>query len=292
MNILITGSEGFIGSNLVGFFNNQNDTNYITSKIGRSVDLLNFEQLSLTLKEINPTVIIHCAGASSVADSFNNPAIDFEKNVLTTRNLLEYIRRENKEVHLIYLSSAAVYGNTESNSIVEETTLSPISPYGYSKVCAETLIKQYERCYDLNCSVLRVFSVYGGQMSKQVIYDIFTKFYDENSATVRLLGTGEETRDFIHIYDLCKVIELILSKRIFGIYNIATGQSYSIKHIAEVIQKCIGSEKEIIFIGDSRVGDPIKWRVDVSKIRDRGFVQEIHLEEGIKKYYEWFKNRN
>lgn len=285
MKILITGERGYIGGILKKSFEVKHDIYTL------GYDLLDFRHLLLSLKEIQPDVIIHCAGASSVFNSLEDPYNDFEKNVLTTRNLLEGVRLCSPKIQFIYMSSAAVYGNPEKMPISEEDAFNPISPYGYSKVCAETLIKQYTDIYKIKCAVLRVFSIYGNEMKKQVVYDIFSKFFNPDLTVIELFGTGNEERDFIHIEDFKKVIIMFIERELTGTFNIASGYSTRIKDLAETIQKVVGSNKKIVFKGESREGDPIKWQVDTNKIKELGFHPSISLYEGIKLYHEWFKQQ-
>lgn len=289
MRILITGANGYIGSKLVSYFNNLKNPSIDLLLLGDEVNLEDFKNVVLELIKLKPEIIIHCAGASSVGNSFENPYMDFQKNVLTTRNLLETMRIYFPNTHLIYLSSAAVYGDTTDMPIKESNHFNPISPYGYSKVCSEYLIQQYRELYNVQSTVLRIFSVYGNGMQKQVVYDIFKKFYDKNSNEVVLFGTGEETRDFIHIQDLGRVVKLIINSNLLGVFNVASGKSISIKQLAELIKEVIQSEKEIKFIGESRTGDPLKWTVDISKLVHYGFKSTKNMEEGLKEYNEWFK---
>lgn len=290
MRILITGANGYIGSRLVSYFNNLKNSNSNFLLLENTVNLVDFKNVVSELINLKPDIIIHCAGASSVPKSIENPYIDFEKNVLTTRNLLEAIRVYSLETQFIYMSSAAVYGNSNQIPISEKNELNPISPYGYSKLCSEILIRQYTDIYNLKCAVLRIFSIYGNGMEKQVVYDIFNKFFDSNYENVELFGTGEEERDFIHIDDLKGIIKFFIQNKITGIYNIASGNSTKIKDLAKAIKEVTGSEKGIQFKGEVRKGDPLKWQVDINKIKQLGFQPSISLEEGIKMYYEWYRS--
>ncbi|WP_107840271.1 NAD-dependent epimerase/dehydratase family protein [Metasolibacillus meyeri] len=281
--MLITGREGYIGGELYKQLQNQHEI------YEKRIELLDYQEIENFIKKFHPEVVVHCAGASSVAMSFEKPSEDFEKNVLTTKNILEALRLHSPKTHFIYLSSAAVYGNPIDDPITEESAVSPISPYGYSKVCSEYLIKQYNEVFQVPTSVLRIFSVYGQGMTKQVIYDIFEKFSDKSMDVVYLFGTGQETRDFIHVYDLCNIIELIIEKNIHGILNVASGESISIKDIANLIKQEMQSDKPIVFQGDARIGDPINWHVNINNLKKIGFEQKITIQEGLKYYHEWYK---
>lgn len=282
MKILITGGEGYIGGWLYEYLHKKHKV------YKERIELLELATVKEKVQEIRPDVIIHCAGASSVAQSFQSPHIDFEKNVITTQNLLEAIRSCSDETHFIYLSSAAVYGNPVSSPITETTLTNPISPYGYNKYISELIIKQYTDLFKISATVLRIFSVYGQGMCKQVVFDIFEKFNDPNTETILLSGTGNETRDFIHIIDLCRVIEVVIKNKIYETINVASGESVSIKKLANAIKTEMNSQKSITFLGDQRIGDPISWIVSVDTLKSKGFNRVITLQEGLKQYNEWY----
>ena len=219
MKIILIGYKGFIGSNLHALLNvkgldvsvyssteiNDDINNNLNSRVSFSKFLSLFEK----------SVVINCAGNGNVQNSILNPTPDFDANVRFTQFILETIRISKKKSTYIHLSSAAVYGNPKTLPIMEDSELKPISPYGFHKVLSENLCKQYAELYDIQSIVLRPFSVYGPGLRKQLIWDVHEKFYRlENEETIEFFGTGDETRDFIYIEDLCRRIELLVFKAI------------------------------------------------------------------------------
>ena len=106
-----------------------------------------------------------------------------------------------------------------------------------------------------------------------------------------LFGTGKESRDFIHVSDLIKVIDLVIGKGKFNndCINVANGKELYIKTIAETFYDVLDPSVSIQFQGQVRKGDPINWVADVSKIQELGYVNSVNLKSGITKYVAWLK---
>ena len=152
MHIIILGAKGFLGNHLLKYFSH---INCIVQSIYK-----NSELSEISFSKID--VIINCAGASNVSNSFQDPANDFNKNTILVEQILEKIRASgNKKIKFINISSAAVYGNPQTIPIIEESIVDPISPYGYHKKMAEDLCRYYSRCFGLNTLSFRIFSAYG-----------------------------------------------------------------------------------------------------------------------------------
>lgn len=296
--ILVTGAAGFIGSNIC---NNLCKSDYevigldiyrpsnvgykfytldlLTTQVGRVEDIFKRHQFD---------IIIHCAGPALVANSLLFLENDFKLTVLPTFTLLNAMRNECPECKFIYLSSAAVYGNPKTLPIKEEHEISPISPYGYHKLLAEDICKEFFSLYHLPIAIVRIFSAYGDGLKKQLLWDICVKA--KQARDIELFGTGEETRDFIHIYDLVTIIKLIMETPTsdLQIYNVANGQQVKIKDLAQTLVTEYSQNNQIRFNGLRRPGDPLFWEADISKIKALGYHQQISILEGIKSYVKWF----
>ena len=240
--------------------------------------------------EFQPDLLIHCAGSASVPYSMQEPYDDFRQSAGVTAFILETIRKHRHSCHFVFLSSAAVYGNPSKLPVGEESPCRPISPYGYHKSMCEMLCKEYETIYGVRSSVLRIFSAYGERLRKQVIFDLCRKFSGPSLKTVEVYGTGEETRDFIHARDIAQAIDRIHNAGGPGIFNVASGIQTSIREVIELIKNCFRSNKEIVYSGSTRPGDPLYWQADISRLSSSGFRQEIPLNEGIRNYCRWFKS--
>lgn len=234
----------------------------------------------------------HLAGSASVPESVRNPTADFASLLPGTVELLVFLSRFHREAHLLFFSSAAVYGNPTHLPISETAVVAPISPYGIHKAAAEFIIQHYARLFEMRVSILRIFSAYGEGLRKQVVWDLCQKAIAarRDGCAIALHGTGEETRDFIHGADIARASALIAvhpPKQGVQIINLASGMETSIRSLAERVVQALGCEQKLAFNGASRHGDPLNWRADISQLRTLGFAESIPLAEGVVRSVRW-----
>ena len=293
--ILIIGAEGFIGSHLSNFYQ-QKDYDVLRVDVVDKKDA-NYIQVDKTnplfhsvFGHFKPDVCLNCSGAASVPFSFEQPLNDFKLNVLNVVVLLDAIRLHSPTCRFVNFSSAAVYGNPKTIPVSENFDKAPISPYGFHKSIVENILEEYHKYYKVDCCTLRLFSAYGNGLRKQIMFDLYNKFNACN--TVDLFGTGVETRDYIHIDDICQVVDLVLTNSTFDneIVNVANGKEVKLSELAAIFKKTLKSNKEIVYSGEVRAGDPSRWMADISKIKKWGYRQSVSLESGIERYIEWIKN--
>ena len=275
--IILIGTNGFLGSSfkkLLGGY----DFICINDVLKLSHEILN-----------NYDIILNCAGASSVSNSFIDPLRDFDSNVSLVSNILERIRLSgNKEIRFINLSSASVYGNPRKLPIAENDQLSPISPYGFGKMMAEQLCQIYNSFYGIKTLSLRIFSAYGVGQKKMLLWDLHQKVLNAKGV-ISLFGTGLESRDFIHIDDIFQQIMLSISNADFKgeAINIGNGKEVKIIEIAEIFKKLHPVIFEYSFSGEIRIGDPINWCADISKMNEWGYEQKKSIYDGVDEYIKW-----
>lgn len=297
--LLITGVAGFIGRHVACLFSSQGyDIIGVDTVSPADVSLADlcanhYFQLKLPdaglseiLKHYEVEACIHCAGQASIIESVNDPIPDFYNGVPTTFELLNALRLYSPRCTFIFLSSAAVYGNPGTLPISESASVNPISPYGFHKLQCELLCKEFSQVYGLRTVSLRIFSAYGPGLRRQVVWDIFQKAL--TNPVLRLQGTGNESRDFIHVNDIARAIRAVVENGLFegGTYNVATGREVKISELAELILASLGIRKKIEFDGITPVGVPQNWRADISKLQGLGFLPAIALEQGIKDFVE------
>lgn len=242
------------------------------------------------LKEIKPDAVINASGPAAVAYSLLDPATDFNGSVNLCFFVLDTLRKILPGCRFLFLSSAAVYGNPTSLPIRESASLNPISPYGYHKMICEMLVREYFEIYGIRASIVRIFSAYGPGLRKQILWDIYHKTI--RNKQVDLFGTGEETRDFIFVQDVVYAIQMILEQGIFNadFYNVANGHEVSTKELGRLfLSSLILENKNLVFSGQTRPGDPQKWCADIGRIRDMGYSPQVSLEQGISEYVKWVK---
>jgi dTDP-glucose 4,6-dehydratase/UDP-glucose 4-epimerase len=297
MKILVIGAKGFIGSNLYkhfqylkfdvlgcdAYFDVKNHDDRI---MNISVMSTEFSEL---VKSYKPNFCINAAGSGNVGFSFKKPMLDFEMNVNLVATLLNVIRLNASSCKVLHFSSAAVYGNPQYLPINENTPCAPISPYGFHKWMSELICKEFHSLYGLKTLIVRPFSVYGEGLRKQILWDMCNRCHDQKE--IVLFGNGTETRDFIHISDLCRSIEVLLinSKFESDVYNLGNGNSVEIQEIADRIFVRF-PESNISFNQQVKEGDPLYWKSDISKLKSLGYLSHISLENGINSYVDWFLN--
>lgn len=296
--VIITGVNGFIGSSIakklyrnyfiVGI--DKHDFDQFDSSDKYFKIILPSNDIANILVDFKPTYCVHCAGLSSVSLSFDYPELDFKSGPDSVFNLVDSIYKTNSDCKVIFISSAAVYGNPLSLPVDENHPQNPISPYGYHKMISEKILQEYMNLFGINSIVLRVFSCYGNGMKKQLLWDIVNKIFKDGF--LELSGTGKETRDFINIIDLVNFIDLIIKKKIKkGIFNVGTGQEVKIEDIATLVLRNLSLLKwNVVFSQKNRSGDPDRWVADIKKSCEIGFKKMIDLELGIQSYCNWVRN--
>lgn len=292
MKILIVGSKGFIGSHCVDYFSKEHEVwecdvimDYTSSRY-IPIDAVDSDFQEI-FQQHKFDVCINCSGAASVPFSLEKPFNDFKLNTLNVFKLLEAIRLNAPECKFITMSSAAVYGNPEALPIVETQKRMPVSPYGFHKVMAEMICEEYYRFWGIKTCCLRIFSAYGPRLKKQLFWDMYNKVTTQKNLV--LWGTGKESRDFIYINDLVRIIALVIEKGEFNgkVYNAANGEKRRISEVAELFVKLLGTNTAISFNNEVRKGDPLNWEADISKIKELGYKPSYSLEQGIEEYIRW-----
>lgn len=296
--VLITGCNGFIGDKLTDYYLQKGyrvvgagvEPTGHTDICYYSVDLLD-EGLAKVFSEHKPDILVHCAGNASVPVSVEWPLLDFKLNTNMMYKMMEDCRHyANKSMKIINLSSAGVYGNPNRLPIAENDIPAPISPYALNKFLSENICNYYRRIYGLNVTNIRIFSAYGPGLKKQIFWDMYNKA--KNTGRLDLFGTGNESRDFIYIDDLVRAIDAVACHSADTLVNVANGVEITTRQIAEMFAQAIGMDKSLItFNHETREGDPLNWRADVSLLKKCGYKQNVSIEEGINRYVEWVLSR-
>ncbi|MGK2849439.1 MAG: NAD-dependent epimerase/dehydratase family protein [Candidatus Limnocylindrales bacterium] len=296
--LVVTGANGFLGRHVsrvadaagyrvVGIGHGD-----WTEETWRGWGLSAWHELDVTVASLlahvaNPDVVVHCAGSSSVGFSLENPAQDFDRTVGTTLEVLEYLRTCAPEASLVYPSSAAVYGRAASLPITEDAPIAPISPYGVHKSAAEQLCRSYGRTFGTRVAVVRIFSAYGTELRKQLLWDACRKV---RGGEARFFGSGRETRDWIHAEDVARLL-LVAAEHASGegpTVNGSSGAEVENRAVLETLMRALGSDLSLEFSGAARSGDPERYVGDRARASAWGWAPQRSLEEGIREYAGWF----
>lgn len=305
--VLVTGAAGFIGRHVCQRFHK---AGYHVIGLGHGTHFseefknwgiekwiathIDFESLmGIQLKDF-PNVIVHCAGGSSVDFSYSNPLLDYKNSVDTVASVLEWIRVNDteKKSKFILTSSAAVYGQNISEEFSESDQLKPSSPYGLHKSMAETLTSSYGRNFGINAAIIRLFSVYGAGLKKQLFWDAYRKLQRLDN---HFLGSGTELRDWIHVNDAANLI-LVAAENPHqedevAIFN-SSGQRATIREVLSLFSKLMASDAGIIFSEKIHKGNPHALIGSNAKARIHlNWKIQKKLDDGLSEYIQWAKQQ-
>jgi UDP-glucose 4-epimerase len=296
--VLVTGAYGFVGRNLARAMSN--DGAYVIGighgNWGRdewrqwgiaewhTADI-NLE--SLTTYAAEPLSIFHCAGSGSVSFSITNPFQDWSRTVASTMAVLEYMRLLRPDTRLVIPSSAGVYGHVKSLPIRHDADLNPVSPYGVHKKVAEDLCRSYAEHFGLRIALVRLFSIYGVGLRKQLLWDACSKLSEGSG---EFAGTGQETRDWLHVDDAARLMQVaaIHASTACPVVNGASGRQTPVSNVITLLASCLGA-KSFRFTGTARNGDPQHYLADISPTKAWGWEPSKELEAEMAAYAEWFR---
>jgi len=298
-HILVTGAYGFIGRYTAKTYHNAgfyviglgHGTWSVSEAKVWGIDEwhnadVNMDSLQSYASDVD--IIIHCAGSGSVGFSLSNPMKDFERTVWTTHYVLEYIRVFSPQTCLLYPSSAAIYGNQETLPLTTDMTPNPISPYGVHKNIVEELCTMYATQYGVHVAVLRLFSVYGNGLKKQLLWDACSKL---SQGINTFWGTGEETRDWVHVSDVARAF-LIAGEKASpecSVVNVGTGQAVKIKDVLDILFEAYGAQELPAFGGEINAGNPNHYVADSVAMNGWGWHPSVDLMQGIREYVRWYR---
>lgn len=294
MKILITGGAGFIGHNLALHFVRRGYDVTVVDSMERSSEyaLRRLKELEVPIIKADVRmfddygsfdVVVHAAAYVSVEESVGEPVKYLENNVLGTARIgYECIKRNSK---IIYLSSAAVYGEPLKVPISEDHPARPQSPYGLSKLQGEEILRNFAAVYGLKYVILRLFNVYGPGQNPSYA-GVITSFLKKTlrSEPLVIYGDGEQTRDFVYVGDIAEVIEFLVREDVFNneTYNIGSGKPVTIRELAKTVMKLVGKDLPLIH-EPPRPGDIKHSVADISKVVRLTRIKPTPLEEGLEK---------
>ena len=318
MKILVTGAAGFIGFHLceklleekytvlgVDNINNYYDVKLKKDRLKILLRKKNFKFKKLDIsdnnfvKKIYPIaknfkVIIHLAAQAGVRYSITHPYKYIESNVKAQISILELAKKIKSFEHLIYASSSSVYGtNKKIPFSIKDRVDSPVSLYGASKRAGELITQSYSRMFNINCTGLRFFSVYGPWGRPDMAAYIFTKNLFENKP-LDLFNFGRMERDFTFIDDIINgITPLIKIKKrkneLHKIYNLGNNKPEPLLKLVSLLE--ILCERKVKIIKKRmQPGDVRHTYANIKESKkDLKFKPKINLEEGLEKFVNWYK---
>ena len=312
--ILVTGCAGFIGmhtalalldkGNYVIGADNLNEYYDPTLKESRlevltkqgkenfkffKIDLEDYNSLEKVFKEFKIEQICHLGAQAGVRYSLEKPFVYEKSNILGTLNLLELCRHHGVK-SFIYASSSSVYGANKKIPFSEsDITDNPISLYAATKKSTELIAYTYHHLFNINCTGLRFFTVYGPYGRPDMALFSFTKNIIEEKE-IELFNHGNMKRDFTYIDDIISGVLAALEKNYeFEIFNLGNSKPENLKYFVECIENAVGI-KANIKLSPMQPGDVHETYADISKAEKMlGFKPQTPLFDGVKKFVSWYK---
>lgn len=314
MNFLVTGGAGFIGSHIcerllrewhsVWVYDDLN--NFYDPKLkqanlrevealGRPFefikgDICNRKKLDELFGSVKFDQVIHIAARAGVRPSIEEPALYQRVNVEGTVNILEAARAHGVR-KVILASSSSVYGvNSKVPFREQDPTFTPISPYAASKLATESLGHVYHRLYDMDIVALRFFTVYGPRQRPDLAIRKFAGLIRDGQP-IPIYGDGSTARDYTYIDDILNGITACISRNFgYEVFNLGESQIVRLDRLIELLEDAIGKKAEIDRRPDQPGDVPLTY-ADVSKARRMlGYEPQVKIEEGIRRFAQWFRS--
>src|SRR3990167_2144561 len=280
--ILLTGSAGFIGRNLlVELLNRGHEVTSLDRLFG--ADLSDRETIDQNVKIVDQ--VIHLAAIADLNYAREHPEQTFKTNIEVTWNIAEFSAKHNKR--LLYASTCCVYGDQDFDKYPETTEEAPPNPneiYAYSKYIGELIIKSFNFTHGLNYVNMRFPTTYGEPGQREVLgVKIFFRQAMEG-LPITIHGDGTQTRTLTHISDLVDAVVRLVEKPNLNNFaiNLSTEESVSANDMANMIKEVTGSSSEITHI-NQRPGQTMREAINSNKARELlGWEAQVGFEEGLK----------
>ncbi|MFC7154601.1 NAD-dependent epimerase/dehydratase family protein [Halomarina halobia] len=291
--VLVTGGAGFIGSNLANYLAASNDVVAVDDLYLGTPDNLDdgveFVEASV-LDDDLPTdvdVVFHLAALSSYKMHEENPRVGARVNVEGFVNTVDQAREDGCDT-VVYASTSSIYGSRTEPS-PESMPVEAHTGYEASKLARERYGEYFYNHYGVRCAGLRFFSVYqgfesGNEEHKGEYANTVAQFTHQiaNGERPVLFGDGSQTRDFTHVDDVVRGIELAADHRLRGIYNLGTGVSYSFNEMIDMINAELGTDVEPEYVENPLPVYVHDTKADATKMREAtGWEPRIDFEEGV-----------
>lgn len=327
MIVLVTGVAGFIGSYVAHYLLERGDkvvgidnlNDYyevklkkdrlerlgVKSKLSSStvyenftfyhIDIANESSLEKIFIDYNFDVVCHLAAQAGVRYSLENPSTYIQSNIVGFANILE-LAKKSKIKHLVYASSSSVYGLNKKVPFSEKDNVdSPISLYAATKKSNELMAYTYSHLYNMPVTGLRFFTVYGPWGRPDMAYFLFVKAI-LNNEPIKVYNHGQMERDFTYIDDIVEGIIRVIDNKPkssmdsppYKLYNIGNSKPVNLLHFIETIEHSLG-KKAIKQFEPIQAGDvPLTYADVRSLISDMKYTPKTSIEEGIKKFVDWY----
>jgi UDP-glucose 4-epimerase len=304
MNILVTGGAGFIGSQIADAYINEGHNVIIVDNMSTGVkEYINHkakfykidvrdENLSRIFKENKIDVVNHHAAQIDLRKSVEEPKFDIEVNVIGSVNLLQNAKEHGVKKFIFASTGGAIYGEHDYYPADEEHPTRPYAPYGINKLSVEKYLFYYNHVYGMNYCILRYSNVYGPRQNSHGECGVIAIFTDKilHGTEPLINGDGEQTRDYVYVGDVVKANVLALKTTGPKTYNVATSEETSVNYIFNKLNQFAETSFNENH-GHEKKGEQRRSVLSYEKInKELGWEPKVHIEEGIKKTVEFFKD--
>jgi dTDP-glucose 4,6-dehydratase len=308
VKVLVTGGAGFIGSNFVRWAINAHADWHITTLdkltyAGRLENLAGVEghprhafvrgdiadaSVAAPLVE-DAEIVVHFAAETHVDRSLQAAGEFIQTDVFGTFVLLEAARRAPRLRRFIQISTDEVYGSVPEGASVETDELRPRNPYSASKAAADRLAYSYWASYQVPVIVTRASNNYGpNQFPEKVIPLFITNLVEGHK--VPLYGDGLNVRDWLHVDDHCRAVDMVIARGVEGeVYNIGGGNEVRNVDLTHRILELVGADTSMIQPVADRPGHDRRYALDTSKMRALGWQPEVAFDDGLARTVDWYR---
>jgi dTDP-glucose 4,6-dehydratase len=305
--ILVTGGAGFIGSNFIRMMLGKYDRIRIVNLdaltyAGNPENLADFkgdlrhEFIHGDIRDAKLVAgimervqgVFHFAAETHVDRSIVDAGEFVLTDVFGTYVLLEALRKSPQVEFFVHISTDEVYGSRDEGFFKETDPVNPSSPYAASKVGADRMVQAYHTTYGAPVLIVRPSNNYGPYQYPEKFIPLFTTHALEGK-NLPLYGKGRNFRDWLHVGDNCRAIELVARRGKIGeAYNIGANDERMNIEVARRIVKLVGASKDLIKFVPDRLGHDRRYAVNINKIKALGWKREVDFEDGIAETVKWY----
>ncbi|KOS69374.1 spore coat protein [Lysinibacillus contaminans] len=309
--ILVTGGAGFIGGNFVQYMvgeypeyaiynldvltyagdltkhrDIEKNENYHFVK----ADIVDYDVIIALFEKEKFDVVVHFAAESHVDRSITNPGVFVSTNVLGTQALLDAARQVGV-TKFVHVSTDEVYGELDfdpTTFFTEDTPLQPNSPYSASKASSDFLVQAYHHTYGVPINITRCSNNYGPyHFPEKLIPLTISRVLNEEK--VPIYGDGQNIRDWLHVFDHCAAIDLVLHEGVNGeVYNVGGHNERTNLEVVNTIINTLGKSEELITFVADRLGHDRRYAIDATKLEKLGWKPIYNFETGIAQTIQWY----
>lgn len=300
--VCVTGGAGFIGSHVAEAFLAEGRRVLIIDNLsggrrenvptGAELHVLDIRspEAAALVRESGVEILVHHAAQMDVRRSVDDPVFDADVNILGGLNLAEAARRGGVRQILFASTGGAIYGEQDFSPATEEHPARPVSPYGVSKLSFERYLYYYHVTYGLAATCLRYANVYGERQNPHGEAGVVAIFLNRLQAgeVPTINGTGEQTRDYVHVSDVVRANVAAAGRPGFHVYNVGTGIETSVVELYEGLAGAVGTNLKALH-GPAKSGEQMRSCVDAGLgRRELGLPEPLPLSEGLARTAAWF----